>query len=372
RNPADWTVNVVKGRATRFGRGYCMHEHIHEFGLIDMGGRIYDAHTHQFLTPDPYMQAPDSWLSHNRYAYCMQNPVMYTDPDGEMAWFVPVIIGAVIGTYSGGALANNGELNPLKWDYSSGQTWGYMLGGSIAGAVSGFCGSMVTASEIPFANTLSIVASSFTNSALTHVYTGGDAPVSVNFGFGSYNFSNNSFGFLGKKGNTALENVGYAFGALANVRDVNGLFDKTKVRLYIQTEEDGHFDKISHSAVVSDEGESMMSYGPAENPTKAGYKGFAFGKRSSTSNYNTHINTPGDKTINSDMFIVNKRLFSAMRNFSEHFPYRGITSNCVNWASISLWLNGIPNVGIHPFLLHGSMFVYNTGIYNMLSSQMIK
>ena len=112
RNPADWTVNVVKGRPTRFGRGYCMHEHIHEFGLIDMGGRIYDAHTHQFLTPDPYMQAPDSWLSHNRYAYCMQNPVMYTDPNGEIAWFAPIIIGAVIGGGMNlGIKAWNGEIN---------------------------------------------------------------------------------------------------------------------------------------------------------------------------------------------------------------------------------------------------------------------
>ena len=302
----------------------------------------------------------------------MGNPVMYTDPDGEIVWWVPLVIGALVGSYSGGVMANDGQKNPFKWDYSSGKTWEYMVGGAVAGGVSGFLGGVVAASGAPFANTCGIMASSFTNSVLTNLYTGGQTPVSINFGFGSYDFTNNSFGFLGKNGNSALENVGYTLGTLANVRDVNGLFDKTKVRLYTQTEEDRHFDKISHSAVVSEEGETMMSYGPAEDPTKAGYKGFAFGKRSSTSNYNTHINTPGDKTISSDMFIVNKHLFSAMRNFSEHFPYRGITSNCVNWASISLWLNGIPNVGVHPFLLHGSMFVYNTGIYNILGSQFIK
>lgn len=74
------------------------------------------------------------------------------------------------GTYSGCTLANDGEMNPFKWDYSSGKTWGYMVGGSMAGGVSGFFSSAITASEIPFANTLSIVTSSFTNSALTHVY----------------------------------------------------------------------------------------------------------------------------------------------------------------------------------------------------------
>jgi len=29
------------------------------------------------------MQSPESWLNHNRYAYCMNNLVMYSDPTGE-------------------------------------------------------------------------------------------------------------------------------------------------------------------------------------------------------------------------------------------------------------------------------------------------
>lgn len=98
---------------------------------------------------------------------------MYTDPDGEIAWFIPAIIGAAMGAYSGGVIANDGQKNPFKWDYSSGQTWGYMFGGAVAGGISGCLGGAVSASGIPFANTCGIVASSFTNSVLTSIYTGG-------------------------------------------------------------------------------------------------------------------------------------------------------------------------------------------------------
>ncbi|MDO4729509.1 MAG: hypothetical protein Q4B43_10970, partial [Bacteroidota bacterium] len=73
----------------------------------------------------------------NRYTYCLNNPFKYTDPSGEIAWFVPVIVGAVIGAYSGGVIANEGQYNPVKWDYNSGRTWGYMLGGGLIGGLSG-------------------------------------------------------------------------------------------------------------------------------------------------------------------------------------------------------------------------------------------
>ena len=83
RNPANWSENVVTDYPARFSRGYCMHEHMPQLGLINMGGRIFDERTNQFLSADPYRQAPESWLNCNRFGYCMGNPVMYTDPDGE-------------------------------------------------------------------------------------------------------------------------------------------------------------------------------------------------------------------------------------------------------------------------------------------------
>ena len=103
RNPANWSENVVTDYPARFSRGYCMHEHLPQFGLINMGGRIFDERTNQFLSPDPYRQAPESWLNCNRFGYCMGNPVMYTDPDGE--WLgvddiIAMLIGGLVNGFS--------------------------------------------------------------------------------------------------------------------------------------------------------------------------------------------------------------------------------------------------------------------------------
>jgi RHS repeat-associated protein len=67
-------------------RGYTGHEHIDEMGLINMNGRVYDPDLGMFLSPDPEVQAPDNSQSYNRYAYCMNNPLMYTDPSGYSWW----------------------------------------------------------------------------------------------------------------------------------------------------------------------------------------------------------------------------------------------------------------------------------------------
>jgi RHS repeat-associated protein len=57
-----------------------------EFGLINMNGRVYDPSVGRFLSPDNEVQAPDNSQSYNRYAYCMNNPLKYTDPTGYL-WY---------------------------------------------------------------------------------------------------------------------------------------------------------------------------------------------------------------------------------------------------------------------------------------------
>lgn len=65
-----------------YDRGFTGHEHLYNFGLINMNGRMYDPLTSSFLSPDNYVQDPTSQQSFNRYAYCMYNPLKYVDPSG--------------------------------------------------------------------------------------------------------------------------------------------------------------------------------------------------------------------------------------------------------------------------------------------------
>lgn len=68
------------------GRGYTGHEHIPYIGLINMNARLYDPMLGRFLSPDPYVQIPDFTQSFNRYGYCLNNPLVYVDKDGEFFW----------------------------------------------------------------------------------------------------------------------------------------------------------------------------------------------------------------------------------------------------------------------------------------------
>ena len=51
-----------------------------------MNGRIYDPTLGRFLQTDPYIQAPKNSQNYNRYSYVINNPVSYTDPNGNLKW----------------------------------------------------------------------------------------------------------------------------------------------------------------------------------------------------------------------------------------------------------------------------------------------
>ena len=84
RDPATNAVYDAASQPTLFlGRGFCGHEHLPLFSLINMNARLYDPVLGRFLSPDPYVQAPDIPGNFNRYAYCLNNPLKYVDQRGE-------------------------------------------------------------------------------------------------------------------------------------------------------------------------------------------------------------------------------------------------------------------------------------------------
>jgi RHS repeat-associated protein len=132
-----WGKQTVSNSTFAFHRGYTGHEHMAEFKLINMNGRIYDPLLGRFFSPDPYVQMPEFSQSFNRYTYCYNNPMKFTDPDGEN----PLIIFAIIaGAYLGGSSAN-GTFNPVKWDYNNWQTYA----GIAVGGLAGYAGAAVGA-----------------------------------------------------------------------------------------------------------------------------------------------------------------------------------------------------------------------------------
>lgn len=81
------------------GRGFTGHEHLPYFGLINMNARLYDPFTGRFLSPDPYVQAPDFTQNYNRYSYALNNPLKFTDLNGEyIGWddLAAALLGGVI------------------------------------------------------------------------------------------------------------------------------------------------------------------------------------------------------------------------------------------------------------------------------------
>ncbi len=96
RNPQTQAVYAAGMDPELFlGRGFTGHEHLRDFCLINMNARLYDPVLGRFLSPDPYVQAPDFTQNFNRYSYALNNPLKYTDESGESV-LAAILIGAAV------------------------------------------------------------------------------------------------------------------------------------------------------------------------------------------------------------------------------------------------------------------------------------
>jgi hypothetical protein len=83
------------------------------------------------------VQAPDLSQNLNRYSYCINNPLKYTDPTGEVFGVDDAIIILAM-AYFGGMQANfftaDNPMNPADWNWSSPSTYIGIGSGALSGA----------------------------------------------------------------------------------------------------------------------------------------------------------------------------------------------------------------------------------------------
>jgi len=143
----------------------------------------------RFLSPDSYVQAPDFTQSFNRYSYCLNNPLIYTDPDGE---FWHLIIGAAIG----GTI--NWATHGCKFNAKG---LGYFGVGALAGALgagigAGISSAMATGGTFSAGFWGTAAAKTAATSFLSGAAIGGGAGFSAGFttGFGNGLLGDQNFG----------------------------------------------------------------------------------------------------------------------------------------------------------------------------------
>jgi RHS repeat-associated protein len=154
RDPNTLQVYTAEQAGLITDRGFTGHEHIDLFALVNMDGRVYDPIVGRFLSPDPLIQMPENLQSLNRYAYCLNNPLILTDPSGY-SWLsknwrslvtAAVAISVSVATAGIGSTIGVAMLAGAAGGFAGGVTGTLLAGGNIgqalkAGVIGGAIGA---------------------------------------------------------------------------------------------------------------------------------------------------------------------------------------------------------------------------------------
>lgn len=224
---------------------YTGQEYDEAIGLHNFRARYYDSDLGRFLGVDPQGQFASPYYGMGN------NPVMMVDPDGELAWFVPIIIGGLVntaiqgatkgfdngwqalGSFAVGAAATAltmGVANGLSAGLSTASGFGGFSGGFAAGWGATFSGSAGLA-----ASGMSGMATSFGSGAL--LGAAGGVAGGFTSGFGNSLNNGSSFGDAlgagardGLIGGAAGGLIGGIAGGIDAVRDGRRFFDGATVQ----------------------------------------------------------------------------------------------------------------------------------------------
>ena len=128
-----------------------------ESGLYYLNSRYYDPVACRFINADSLLNPYSGNQGYNLYSYCGNNPIMFCDPTGNIAFFViTALAGAVIGGIVGGIVAAN----------NGGNVWAGIGIGAGAGALIGTGAGMAAGAALAGSLTASTGAVAAGGSAL--------------------------------------------------------------------------------------------------------------------------------------------------------------------------------------------------------------
>ncbi|MBK8499453.1 MAG: hypothetical protein IPL52_11720 [Flavobacteriales bacterium] len=260
RNPGTWQFENLPVQPTWLYRGYTGHEHVAPFALINMNGRMYDPVNGRMLGADNHVAGAHSTQGFNRYSYVNNNPLAYTDPSGELAWFIPVIVGAAVGTAVGGA-SHAGDYNFLQW---SSDSWKAAAIGGMVGAGLGYATSFGLAAG--GANIKGISAQGYTgaaglpgaHTASWNVVSNGLITANINLISASLQGRDLTGVYQSGLAGLASGSIGGLFGHLANPTKNFSMSTKAvRVQNYVTAGLNGFFDRLSIAHARGDRGSSL-------------------------------------------------------------------------------------------------------------------
>lgn len=333
-------------------------------GLYYFGARYYASWLGRWISTDPQNQFASP------YTYSYNNPTTATDPDGQWAWLIPIVVGGLVSAYTAYSAAKSSGTEGAKLAAVT-------VGGAAIGMATGGLGGYVAAAGIPLANTVSTAVTSTVSSYALNKLTNGVTNVTTSIGVASYNWSTGEKGFLFKPGQSYSQQFSYAMGALANIQDIRAAMGKPgNVILVTENEQPipyfkPNWDWIGHSAIVDGTPKINVSVGPMKGYFPQPSFSLAFWNKLHApvagKLWANYFNDPHGWHLpinNIDTTPLLESTADILKNqFSVALPYSGLGNSCVDYTSRALWNAGVYHIpGWHPYFLHGQMFIRAIGI----------
>jgi len=149
RNAATWSGSPSQAEIAQMAavtrQGYTFQTVLGRMGMNHMNGRVQDAVTGRFLSPDPFVGDPSNTQNYNRYSYVYNNPLSLTDPSGFDVVPLPSGIPQLPNHYPGEDRDPNWDIGVRDTDFFWYGAWWQVTTGNPTAACTNMLGGTMSA-----------------------------------------------------------------------------------------------------------------------------------------------------------------------------------------------------------------------------------